>query len=141
MDEGYRTRYYCLEEGFGALTQQKIHNYDISPDVEFAAQATLADVRRHAGKYDLIVIDSFNKLNVGSDEFERLRTDFPRTIFIFQKTTSGSIRGGSSNLFNNATTIDVVRDGDDRIAHMVKGRYGTQGWRYSISDRIVAASD
>lgn len=134
-DEGYRTKYYCLEEGFGALTQQKIHKYDISPEVEFADQATIADVRRDAFKYDLIVIDSFNKLNTVADDFERLRSDFPRTIFIiiFQKTTSGAIRGGSSILFNSSATIDIVREGDARVAHMVKGRYGTQGWRYDIS--------
>lgn len=138
-DEGYRTKYFCLEEGFGALTQQKIHTYDISDDVVFVDQATLADVRSDAAKYDVIVLDSFSKLDVGAEEFERLRTDFPRTIFIiiFQKTTTGGIRGGSSILFNSSATIDVRRDGDDRVAHMVKGRYGTQGWRYSISDRMT----
>jgi hypothetical protein len=142
-DEGYKTKYYCLEEGFGALTQQKIHKYDISDDVVFADQATLADVRRDAASFEVIVLDSFNKLNVGAEEFERLRTDFPRTIFIiiFQKTTTGGIRGGSSILFNSSATIDVQRDGDDRFAHMVKGRYGTQGWRYSISDCIIVASE
>lgn len=138
-DEGYLTKYYCLEEGFGALTQQKIQKYDISPEVEFVDQATLADVRRDAGKYDLLVLDSFNKLNVGAEEFERLRTDFPRTIFIFifQKTTTGSIRGGSSILFNSAATIDVVRDGEERIAHMIKGRYGTQGWMYDLRSKTT----
>ncbi|MCO6465708.1 MAG: hypothetical protein J5I53_03740 [Bradyrhizobiaceae bacterium] len=68
-----------------------------------------------------------------------MRTDCPRTIFIviFQKTTTGGIRGGSSILFNSSATIDVRREGDERIAHMVKGRYGTQGWRYLITDRLT----
>lgn len=124
-----------VEEGFGSLTQQKIHKYDITPEVEFSDQATIKDVRRDAGKYDLVVIDSFNKLNTGADEFERLRFDFRRTIFIiiFQKTSSGTIRGGSSIIFNSSATIDVVREVDERVAHMVKGRYGTQGWKYSIN--------
>lgn len=141
-DEGYKTKYFCLEEGFGALTQQKIHMYDVSDDVVFIDQATLADVRCDAGTYDLIVIDSFNKLNVGAEEFERLRTDFPRTIFIiiFQKTTTGGIRGGSSILFNSSATIDVRRDGDDRVAQVVKGRYGTQGWMYSINDSRIQST-
>ena len=134
-DEGYRTKFFCLEEGFGALTQSKVQKYDISDEVVFVDRATLADVRRDAMLFDVIVIDSFNKLNVNAEEFERLRSDFPRTIFIiiFQKTSSGSIRGGSSILFNSSATIDVIREDDSRIAHMVKGRYGTQGWSYDIN--------
>lgn len=142
-DQGYRTKYFCLEEGFGHLTQEKIHKYDIADDVVFDEHATIADVRRDAEKFEVIVIDSFSKLDVGADEFERLRTDFPRTIFIiiFQKTSTGTIRGGSSITFNSAAAIDVIRDGDTRVAHMVKSRYGTQDWKYSITrQRIIASS-
>lgn len=138
-DEGFRTKFYCLEEGFGHLTQEKIHKYNIADDVVFEEHATITEVRHDADKFEVIVIDSFSKLDVGSDEFERLRTDFPRTIFIiiFQKTNTGSIRGGSSIIFNSAATIDVVRNGEERVAHMVKGRYGTQGWKYSITRQLT----
>jgi hypothetical protein len=89
------------------------------------------------------VIDSFQKLNVKAEEFERLRQDFPKTIFIiiFQKTSSGAMRGGSSIKFNSSATIDVQIKGDERVAFMEKGRYGTIGWVYSIDEgRIIVES-
>lgn len=141
-DETYSTKVFCLEEGTGNLTRQKIEKYGIGPEVAFAGAGTLADVRRDAATFEVIVVDSFTKLNVDSTEFERLRTDFPQTIFIliFQKATSGGMRGGSSILFNSSATIDVTKDGGTRYATMVKSRYGTIGWRYDIdAGRTIAA--
>lgn len=101
--------------------------------------ATLSDLRKAASQFDLVVLDSFGKLDVDALEFENLRTDFPQTVFviIFQKTATGSIRGGASIIFNSAATIDITKDGHERIATMVKGRYGTQGWRYSIATKHI----
>jgi len=56
---------------------------------------------------------------------------------IFQKTSSGSIRGGSSIKFNSSATIDVQLQDGERIAVMEKGRYGTIGWVYSIDEGRV----
>gem|GEM_PF-3300921 len=138
-EENFRTKIFCLEEGIGHLTQEKVNKYNLSEDVVLSGTAALADIRRDAALYDLIVLDSFNKLNVDASEFERLRTDFPKTIFVivFQKTTTGSIRGGSSIIFNSAAAIDVTKVDDDRVATMAKGRYGTQGWVYSIAHDLI----
>lgn len=135
-DEGFRTKFFCLEEGEGKLTQDKIRKYNLSDDVRFAGTATLQDVRRDAALFDVIIVDSFTKLDVDSSEFEKLRSDFPTTIFIliFQKATNGGMRGGSSILFNSAATIDVTKGDDGRYATMVKSRYGTSGWVYDIEN-------
>ena len=85
-------------------------------------------------------LDSFQKLNVKAEEFERLRQDFPETIFIIivQKTSSGAMRGGASIKFNSSATIDVQIRDNERVAVMEKGRYGTIGWVYSIDEaRII----
>lgn len=142
-DEGFRTKFFCLEEGEGKLTQDKIRKYDISEDVRFAGTATLADVRRDAPHFDVLIVDSFNKLDVDASEFEKLRTDFPTTIFIlvFQKATNGGMRGGSSILFNSAATIDVTKDGNARRATMLKSRYGTIGWVFDIDTWRIRCID
>ena len=140
IDNGFKAKYFALEEGLGKLTQNKVRFYDLGNNITITGKGSLRDVRRDAKQYDLIVIDSFQKLNVKAEEFERLRQDFPKTIFIiiFQKTTSGSMRGGSSIKFNSSATIDVQIKADERIAFMEKGRYGTIGWVYSIDEGKVA---
>lgn len=140
IDGGFSVKYFALEEGLGKLTQNKVRFYGLGNDITITGTGTLRDVRRDAKLFDLIVIDSFQKLNVKAEEFERLRQDFPKTIFIiiFQKTTSGTMRGGSSIKFNSSATIDVQLKDGERIAVMEKGRYGTIGWMYSIDEgRIV----
>ncbi|MBL4755956.1 MAG: ATP-binding protein [Flavobacteriales bacterium] len=139
VEYGFKAKYFSLEEGLGKLTQDKVRKYNIGNDMTITGYSSLRDIRKDAKHFDLIVIDSFQKLGVKPEEFERLRNDFPKTIFIiiFQKTTAGTIRGGSSIKFNSSAAIDVVvRDGE-RIAVMDKGRYGTMGWEYSITDGVV----
>jgi len=82
---------------------------------------------------------SFSKWNVKLEKFKRLRIDFPNTIFIIiiQKTTAETMRLGSSIKFNSSATIDVVSRDGERIAVIKKGRYGTTGWEYSISEQRV----
>lgn len=139
IDNGYKAKYFALEEGLGKLTQDKVRYYGLDDNLTITGNGTLREVRRDAKNYDLIVIDSFQKLNVKAEEFERLRQDFPKTIFIiiFQKTSSGTIRGGSSIKFNSSATIDVQLQDGERIAVMEKGRYGTIGWVYSIDEGRV----
>ena len=139
IDNGFKAKYFALEEGLGKLTQNKVRFYGLDNNITITGKGSLRDVRRDAKLYDLIVIDSFQKLNVKAEEFERLRQDFPKTIFIiiFQKTSSGSMRGGSSIKFNSSATIDVQIKDDERIAFMEKGRYGTIGWMYSINEGVV----
>lgn len=136
IDYGFKCKYFSLEEGLGKLTQQKLFKYNIGNELTLSGKATLSEIRKDAKIFDVVIIDSFQKLDAKAAEFERLRQDFPKTIFIiiFQKTTAGTIRGGSSIKFSSSATIDVkVQDGE-RIAYMEKGRYGTMGWKYSISD-------
>jgi DNA replication protein DnaC len=136
IDNGFKAKYFALEEGLGKLTQNKVRFYGLDNNITITGKGSLRDVRRDAKLYDLIVIDSFQKLNVKAEEFERLRQDFPKTIFIiiFQKTASGSMRGGSSIKFNSSATIDVQIRDEEHIAFMEKGRYGTIGWVYSIDE-------
>jgi len=64
IDNNYKTKYFALEEGLGKLTQDKVRYYALNDNLTITGNGTLREVRRDAKNYDLIVIDSFQKLNV-----------------------------------------------------------------------------
>lgn len=134
LDNHLKVKYYSLEEGIGALTQKKLSRYGIGNELKITDSATLEDVQKDAGYYDALIIDSYSKLSDDPQEFENLRQQNPNTIFVvvFQKTTAKTIRGGSSIKYNSSATINVIMQGNERVAIMEKGRYGTQNWVYSI---------
>ncbi len=94
-------------------------------------------VKMAANDYDVIIIDSWNKLDVPSSEFDKLKKGFPNTIFvvIFQRTTQGTIRGGTAPLFDSGINIEIEKVGDrfeDNYAVATKNRYAPTGIRYNI---------
>lgn len=139
LDEGKTVKYYSLEEGIGKLTQEKLIKYDIGDEMKITDYADLKKIRKDASKYDVLIIDSYSKIATDPKDFENLRQSFPKTLFIviFQKTTGKTIRGGSSIKYNSSATINVCFLGGERVAEMEKGRYGTQGWVYSIDQEKI----
>jgi len=94
-------------------------------------------IRKAAKQFDVVIIDSWNKLNVHSSQFDKLRKDFPNTIFIviFQRTTQGTIRGGTAPLFDAGINLEVVKVDDsfqNNYAVATKNRYGETGIQYNI---------
>ena len=99
-------------------------------------------IRKATKEFDVIVIDSWNKLHVKSSEFDRLRKEFPNTIFIiiFQRTTQGTIRGGTAPLFDAGINLEVVKVDDTFInnyAVATKNRYGVTGIKYNITQQKI----
>ncbi|PTB97988.1 antirestriction protein [Marivirga lumbricoides] len=100
-------------------------------------------IRKAAKEFDVVVIDSWNKLNAHSSEFDKLRKDFPDTIFIviFQRTTQGTIRGGTAPLYDASINLEVVKVDDsfkNNYAVATKNRYGETGIQYNIySKRLI----
>lgn len=136
--------YFTLESGFNNKFKEFASNH--SGDFLFKGfeEGKLQDVRTEANNFDCIVIDSYSKISDKAKDFEELRQDFPDTFFviIFQKTTDGKIRGGSSILFNSTATIDIkVAPNGDRLAVMKKSRYDTENFIYSITDGKLVKDD
>lgn len=95
-------------------------------------------IRKAARDFDVIIIDSWNKLYVKSSEFDRLRKEFPDTIFIiiFQRTTQGTIRSGTAPLFDAGINLEMVKVDDtfmNNYAVTTKNRYGVTGIKYNIT--------
>ncbi|GAA5036703.1 hypothetical protein GCM10011506_29890 [Marivirga lumbricoides] len=102
-------------------------------------------IRKAAKEFDVVVIDSWNKLNAHSSEFDKLRKDFPDTIFIviFQRTTQGTIRGGTAPLFDAGVNLEVVKVDDsfrNNYAVATKNRYGETGLQYNIATKSIINS-
>ena len=102
----------------------------------------LGTIKEAAKKFDVIVLDSWNKVGVPSIEFDRLRKEHQDTIFlvIFQRTTQKTIRGGTAPLFDAGINIEVVKVDDSFVnnyAVATKNRYGVTGTRYNISQQAI----
>ena len=136
--------YFSLESGFTNKFKKFAKRHALNRNFKAFEEATLKDVRTEAKNFDCLIIDSFSKISNKAADFEGLRQDFPDTYFIiiFQKTTDGKIRGGSSILFNSTATIDIqVDDIGNRQAVMVKSRYDTENFIYSITEDQLIKSD
>ncbi|WP_010181403.1 hypothetical protein [Aquimarina agarilytica] len=95
-----------------------------------------------AGTFDVIIIDSWNKTGLPSQDFDKLRKQFPDTIFvvIFQRTTGKTIRGGTAPLFDAGINIEVVKVDEtfkNNYAITTKNRYGITGIKYNIRTKQI----
>jgi hypothetical protein len=145
VDNNFRVAYFSFEEGLGQITKDKFIQYGIESKVDLITGATYEEVDQESELYDVIIIDSFSKLNRKASDYDLLRQRHPKNIFvvIFQKTTGKTIRGGSAITFDSSAIINVTAIKDennivkDRLAKMKKSRYGTTGWVYSITEEKI----
>ncbi|WP_161889247.1 hypothetical protein [Pontibacter russatus] len=109
--------------------RSRIQAASIAPD-------GISTIREAAKYFDVIAIDSWSKLNAKQEEFDRLRKDFPNTLFlvIFQSTTGGTVRGGSMAEYDAGIVIQVDTPG---VAVCEKNRYadaGSMGLKYFVHE-------
>lgn len=102
----------------------------------------LQTIRDIANDFDAIIIDSWTKLEVDSKEFDKLRKDFPKTIWIvlFQLASNKQIRGGVAPLFDSGINIEVKKVDNsfrNNYAIATKNRYGQTGLAYNISHKAL----
>jgi hypothetical protein len=133
---------FSLEEGISQLTREKIAIYKLQNEQNFKLreEGDLATVRNAAGKFDVVVIDSWGKLNADIKEFDNLRIGFPNTIFvvIFQLTSGNQMRGGTMAAFDASVNIETSLQGGERTAVCTKNRFGRCGLIYLIDKQMIA---
>jgi hypothetical protein len=120
---GKSVKYFSLEEGIGKLTQEKLLHYDIGNELKITASGSLDNVEKDAENFDAIIVDSYSKLTNDPKEFDWLRHNHPKTLFIiiFQKTTAKIIKGSAGIMYDSSATIDVKKVNGERVAKMMKG--------------------
>lgn len=81
------------------------------PNVFITGEATkgIDSVKEYANQFNVIVIDSWQKLKIPSTKFDDLRHEYPNTIFIviFQQNGEGGTRGGVSADFDTPVHLKV----------------------------------
>jgi len=102
----------------------------------------IKSIKEASRQFDVVIIDSWNKVGVSSLDFDSLRKEFPDTIFIviFQRTTQKTIRGGTAPLYDAGINIEVVKADDsfkNNYAVTTKNRYGVTGIQYNIYEQKV----
>lgn len=131
----FKILYLSLEMGICAEQQKRLSFWKIQENYfDICEKMKIDQLKEVATDYDVIIIDSYGKLNADVKEIDQLRQDFPKILFfaIFQKTTAGTMRGGAGTLFDSTMNINLKIENDRRIAKMVKSRYGTQEKEYMI---------
>ena len=143
---GHRIAMFSLEIGRKSDLIRRMREEYLTPQHQRQIFITdqlpkgLDSVREAAKHFDVVILDSWNKTGAPSPEFDRLRKDFPNTIFIviFQRTTQKMIRGGTAPLYDAGINIEVVKVDDSFVnnyAVATKNRYGITGQHYNIAQR------
>jgi len=149
-DIGYSVGMFELEIGANSNIVTRFRDKYIHPDnqdkVAIAGEAPngIDTVREYARKFGVIIIDSWTKLDVDSQEFDKLRNDFEDTIWIvlFQRTSANKIRGGTKPLYDAGINLEVIKADDtfvNNYAVATKNRYGQTGIKYNISSMRITA--
>ena len=94
-------------------------------------------IKEEAKFFDVIVIDSFQKLGVPSTQFDSLRHQFPNKIWvvIFQQNGAGGTRGGVSADYDSPVLIKVHRVDEtfkNNYAELLKNRGNQLGLQYLV---------
>ncbi len=145
---GYRIAIFSLEIGRNSDLIRRMKADYLLPENQ--SQVFIADtlpegmdsIRKAAKEFDVVIIDSWNKVGVSSLDFDSLRKQFPNTIFIviFQRTTQKTIRGGTAPLYDAGINIEVVKADDtfkNNYAVTTKNRYGVTGIQFGINSQKV----
>ena len=147
-DMNKRVGFFSLEM---SKTSSKVATYrdkHIKPQnhskvmISSEAKDGIMSVRKVAKDFDVIFIDSFTSLNEKSEEFGKLRADFPQTKFIviFQSTTGKTARGGSRSSYDCDVELYTVKADDTFVNNYVtarKNRMHPEGIKYNIASKSI----
>lgn len=146
IDAGFTVGNFSLEIGDTSHVVKNMVNQYLKdknkPDYHITGQAEkgIDTIRKYAKDFDVIIIDSWNKLDVDSSEFDSLRKAFPDTIWvvIFQRTSQGTIRGGTRPLYDAGINLEAVKSDkgfDQNYVQATKNRYGDTYQKYFVKSK------
>ncbi len=142
-DKGDKVGIFELEMSANSAPVKTLKDTHIKPEnqskilITDKAPKGVDTVSEYAEKFDVIIIDSWGKLEASSKLFDSLRRAYPNTIFIvlFQRTAAKVIRGGTAPLYDAGINIVVNKFDDGFVnnwATTTKNRYGESGLKYNI---------
>ena len=148
-DAGKTVGFFSIEQGgLESKDTRAAIDRNIKPENQSKVQITgeakggLETLKKNAQEFDVIVVDSWQKLGIPSSQFDSLRQEFPATIWIiiFQQNGQGGTRGGVRINYDTPVLLKVHRI-DNRFVNnyveMVKNRGNSLSTRYRIFDKKV----
>lgn len=100
----------------------------------------LKTLKKFAGKFDVVFVDSWQKLGVPPTQFDTLRHEHPKTmwVIIFQQNAEGGTRGGVYADYDSPVHFKV-----HKVDHTFKNNYveakknrgNNLGYKYMIKDK------
>ncbi len=104
------------------------------------AKNGIATLKQYANKFQVIIVDSWQKLGIPATQFDSLRQQYPNTIWIiiFQQTSDGRTRGGTSANYDSPVVLKVHRVDHtfkNNYVEMIKNRGNDLGFKYMIKDK------
>lgn len=117
------------------ITEKNLQNVFITGE----APKGIDSVKECANQFDVIIIDSWQKLKIPSTKFDDLRHEYPNTIFIviFQQNGEGGTRGGVSADFDTPVHLKVHKVDTTFVNNYVemkknRGNSQTLGLKYMV---------
>ncbi len=149
ITHGFTVALFDLEQG-GIYSKDTIQSIDRNISKKNQERLAIAGeapkgidtVKAYADKFDVIVIDSFQKLGIPATRFDELRQEYPNTIWvtIFQQNAVGGTRGGVSSDFDTPIIIKVHKVDstfENNYAEVLKNRGNSVGSKLNILHRKV----
>jgi hypothetical protein len=124
--------YVANEEKLDATLQMKLNDKDVKHENLFVSDYLPQDL----SKYQFIILDSVNKLNLSPKDLENLKRNNPGKsfIYIFQTTKDGKFKGANSYQHD----VDVVIEVPERGKATQLGRFNQGGEMniFGVSDEL-----
>lgn len=139
--------FFDLEQG-GLISKDTRESID--RNISFSNQKKLAvageapdgidTIKKFANKFDVVAIDSFQKLQIPNTRFDELRIEYPNTIWlvIFQQNGEGGTRGGVTADYDAPVKVKVHKVDHTFInnyAEVEKNRGNQIGLKYNIASK------
>lgn len=149
INSGYDVGFFSIEQGG---LESKDTRAAIDSGINAKNQKHLAvtgealdgidTVKKYADRFDVVVIDSWQKLGLPNTDFDRLRQEHPKTIWvvIFQLNADGGMRNGVAAEFD-APVVLKAHNVDNTVKNNYvmaeKNRGNAIDKKYMIVDKVV----
>jgi len=127
--------YVANEEKLDATLQMKLNDKDVKHENLFVSDYLPEDL----SKYQFIILDSVNKLELSPKDLENLKRKNPGKsfIFVFQTTKDGKFRGANSYQHD----VDVVIEVPEKGKATQFGRFNAGGEMNIFEDAPMGESE
>lgn len=149
IDHGLSVGMFSIERGVLESKDTKAaidHNLKPGNLAKLAVTGDAKDgidtVKKYADQFDVIVIDSWQKLGLPNTDFDRLRQKHPKTIWvvIFQLNAEGGMRNGVAAEFDAPVVLKALNVDNavkNNYVMAEKNRGNAIDKKYMIVDKVV----